>query len=194
MRRVPQLILIGAVIGFSWLGMQAVHELGHVIGARATGGQVTHVALHPLIISRTDVGANPHPLIEVWAGPVLGSVLPLLAFIVAARLRAPILCLFRFFAGFCLVANGVYIGLGWFDRLRNEIAADSLVMVINGSPPFTLALFGVVTVPIGLFLWHRQGRHFGLSGANGRVSPAAVIASVVLFVGIAVIEAIIDSR
>ena len=87
MKRTDQIVLIGAFIGFSWLAMQAVHELGHVLGAVATGGQVTKVVLHPCTISRTDVHPNPHPLLVVWAGPVVGAALPLLAFLVARRQR-----------------------------------------------------------------------------------------------------------
>ena len=39
-------------------GMQVVHETGHVIVVRITRGEVTKVALHPLIISRIDVAEN----------------------------------------------------------------------------------------------------------------------------------------
>ena len=50
-----QLILIGSTIVGSWLGMQAVHEAGHVLGARVTGGRVERIVLYPLTISRTDL-------------------------------------------------------------------------------------------------------------------------------------------
>ena len=62
----------------SWIGMQAVHELGHVLAASATGGTVQRVVLHPLTISRTDVSPNPSPLAVAWAGPLVGVILPLL--------------------------------------------------------------------------------------------------------------------
>src|SRR2546429_9615134 len=114
MKRLPQLLLIVTFIGFSWLGMQVVHEAGHILVAHLTGGVVVRVALHPLLVSLTDLGHNPHPLAVVWAGPVFGSAFPLVAFGLATALRAPGLYLFRFFAGFCLIANGVYIGLGPF--------------------------------------------------------------------------------
>ncbi|MBA4389097.1 MAG: hypothetical protein C0404_14085 [Verrucomicrobia bacterium] len=42
--RINQIILIGTFVGFSWLGMQAVHELGHVLGAVSTGGKATVVS------------------------------------------------------------------------------------------------------------------------------------------------------
>src|SRR5207249_1155643 len=113
MKRVVQVLLIVTFIGFCWLAMQVVHESGHVLVARLTGGEVVKVALHPLIVSRTDLGQNPHPLAVVWGGPLIGSLLPLLLFGVALALKLPGVYLFRFFAGFCLVANGVYIGIGW---------------------------------------------------------------------------------
>ena len=117
--------LIGTFIGFSWLAMQAVHELGHVLGAITTGGHVTKVVLHPCTISRTDVHPNPHPLFVVWAGPLVGSVLPVLAFLLARALRSPGVFLFRLGAvwlfaitfGWGLV--GIWLGtaLDWTVRV-----------------------------------------------------------------------------
>ena len=173
MRRLHQGLLIGCTVLASWLGMQAVHEFGHVLGAWLTGGRVTRVVLHPLTISRTDLGENPDPLAVVWAGPLLGVLLPLAAWGVAAALRLPGSYLLRFFAGFCLVANGGYIGGGSFDRL-----GDAGQMLRHGSPPWLLWLFGVVAVGAGLWLWHGQGRYFGLGKARGQVSHGAAYASV----------------
>lgn len=190
MKRLDQIILIGSFVGFCWLGMQAVHELGHVLGGWVTGGRVASVVLHPFTISRTDMAQNPHPLVEVWAGPLIGSILPLMAFLIAAILRCSGTYLIRFFAGFCLIANGAYIGTGWLM----EGGADASVMVMHGSPIWTLILFGVVTVPLGLYFWHRQGTHFGLGSAQGRVSRAAMIVSVCLFVGIFVLELLFGTR
>ncbi len=61
-----------------WLGMMGVHEVGHVLAGIFTGGTVTKVVVHPLAISRTDIAPNPMPLIVVWAGPLIGVLLPLL--------------------------------------------------------------------------------------------------------------------
>lgn len=88
MKRFDQILLIASFVAFSWLAMQAVHEPGHVLGARATGGTVTKVVLHPLALSRTDVSPNPRPLFVVWAGPIVGALLPLIAFLTAAMLRS----------------------------------------------------------------------------------------------------------
>jgi hypothetical protein len=74
----------------------------------------------------------------------------------------------RFFAGFCLLANGLYIGLGSFDRV-----GDCGQMLRHGSERWQLWLFGAITAPVGLWLWHRQGRQFGLGPAEGRVNLGA---------------------
>lgn len=164
MNRFHQLLLIFSTILASWLGMQAVHELGHVLGALMSDGHVTRVVLHPLTISRTDVFPNPKPLIVVWMGPIFGILFPLLLWGAAAAVRMPGTFVLRFFAGFCLIANGAYIFAASFDQV-----GDSGEMLRHGSSLWQLWLFGVVTVPFGFWLWHRQGPHFGLSSARGNV-------------------------
>src|SRR3954452_19977310 len=105
MARSHQVVLILSAVLASWLGMQAVHELGHVLGAALTGGTVERVVLHPLTISRTDLAHNPSPLLVVWAGPAFGVLLPFALWLVAAAVRFRGASVLRFFAGFCLVAN-----------------------------------------------------------------------------------------
>ncbi|MGD9648951.1 MAG: M50 family metallopeptidase, partial [Pirellulales bacterium] len=135
MSRLPQVVLVAATLVACWLGMQAVHEAGHVLGAWLTGGRVSSVVLHPLTISRTDLVENPHPLLVVWAGPVFGVLAPLLLWAVVAVGRLPAAFLARFFAGFCLIANGAYIGCGEFGRI-----GDCGVMLSWGSSPWQLWL------------------------------------------------------
>jgi hypothetical protein len=81
----------------------------------------------------------------------------------------------RFFAGFCLLANGLYIGIGSFARV-----GDCGEMLRHGSAPWELWLFGVVTAPSGLLLWHRQGSLFGFGAAQGSVSHSATYVSVAI--------------
>jgi hypothetical protein len=156
--------------------MQAVHELGHCVGAWLTGGRVLAVILHPLTVSSTILSRNPHPLIVVWAGPLIGAILPVIVFLLAAKLQTPALYLFQFFAGFCMVANGLYIGLGSFIRFLD--AGD---MMNYGSPQWTLVIFGIVATSIGLYLWNGLGPYFGLGKAKGAVSRKATACSVLLF-------------
>jgi hypothetical protein len=171
MNHASQVALIVATLVASWLGMQAVHELGHILAARLTGGRVNNVALHPLGISRTDVAENPHPLVVAWAGPILGATAPLMAWGLALSCRSTIAFLLRFFAGFCLVANGLYIGLGSFARI-----GDCGEILRHGSAPWQLWLFGLVTVPAGFALWHGQGRHFGFARSLPVSRPATITA------------------
>lgn len=167
MNRQRQLMLVTGTLLICWLGMQTIHEFGHVIGAWLTGAEVRRVILDPLTISRTDVGANPNPLFVVWAGPVLGSLLPVIIWMVAHAWQLPGAFVVRFFAGFCLITNGAYIGVGAFDE-----AGDCREMLLYGSPKWTLWLFGCIAVPSGLWIWHGLGREFGFGPGPSDVSRA----------------------
>jgi hypothetical protein len=163
--------------------MQIVHEAGHVVGARVSGGTVVHVELKPWTISRTDVIPNPSPLLVAWGGPISGVVLPLLVWLVVRAARLPIAYLFRFFAGFCLIANGAYIGTGAFIPV-----GDAAELLRAGSPVWMLAAFGVVSVPAGLALLHRQGAWFGLEAPPQPVNRRHTIGCGILLAVIVVLE------
>jgi hypothetical protein len=156
LRRIRQILFISSALLLAWLWMQGVHELGHCIGAWATGGSVEKVVLHPLAISRTDIAPNPHPLVVVWAGPVAGSLLPLAVWGSLLVSRVQLTWLTQFFAGFCLLSNGLYIGVGSLGGVGD--AGDMLRL---GSPIWLLWLFGLATAPWGLMLWNGLGPMFG---------------------------------
>jgi len=153
--------------------MQIVHEFGHVLAAWWTGGVVDKVVLRPWTISQTQLSRNPEPLTVAWAGPVIGAALPLLAWLTAKLLRIPGAYLLRFFAGFCLISNGVYLGAGTLENV-----GDAGDLQRHGSFAWLLFLFAVVAVPSGIWLWHNQGRHFGFGGAGGHVDDWAIAACV----------------
>lgn len=180
MNRRLQFLLIGSTLLASWLGMQVIHEMGHVLAAWCSGGKVERVVLCPWTISRTDLSSNPNPLVVVWGGPLFGSLMPIILGCVATSRKWPEAFLLRFFAGFCAIANGVYIGFGSIDQI-----GDAGDMLRHGAPLWTLWLFGIVTVPAGLLLWHRLGRHFGLGPTPDPISPrsafGALSASLILF-------------
>ncbi len=175
--RVYQAILICSTLVGSWLGMQLVHEMGHVLGALATGGEVTHLSLHPLAFSRTDVAHNESPGVVVWAGPVVGVLLPVAAWLIAVLAKMPGAFVWRFFAGFCLIVNGLYIGLGSFAGV-----GDCGEMLRHGAEMWQLWGFGMLTVPLGLWLWHGQGRHFGLGSAPESVRPRVAFGCLIVAV------------
>lgn len=187
--RASQFVLIVCTLGASWLGMQAVHELGHIVGAWATSATVERVVLHPLTISRTDLSHNPQPLLVVWAGPILGCVLPLLLWGLSCWVNWSQSFLLRFFAGFCLTANGLYIGVGSLDRV-----GDCGEMLRHGSAPWLLWVFGAVTAPVGLYLWHGLGPQFGWGRESREVDPRAVRASILVAVGFLMMGLFVGAR
>jgi hypothetical protein len=175
MQRTLQLLLIVSFIAFSWLAFMVVHELGHAVTAWLSGGSVSLLVLHPFQISWTTFSRNPRPQLVAWGGPFWGALLPVL-FLGAARLiRSPGIYLFRFFAGFCLIANGLYMLVDSFGR-----GGDGGTLIHSGASQWELWLFGAVTIPLGFWLWHGLGPHFGLGAAHGHVSRGAVAASVCL--------------
>ena len=152
MSRIYQLLFCISWLAFCWLAMMGVHELGHVLGGIVTGGSISRVVLRPFSISRTDLSVNPLPALVVWAGPVLGVLLPLLLWLIGRLLRTPVVASLQFFAGFCLIANGAYITGGSLDGI-----GDCGVMLQTGTPLWVMWGFGILTVPAGFWFWHRLG-------------------------------------
>ena len=187
MARLTQVVLIATTIALSWLMMMVVHESGHVFVAWLTGGKVAHVLLLPLSLSRTDLIHNPCPVLVAWGGPVVGVLLPVIAFAVAVLVKMPMLYLLHFFAGFCLVANGVYIGAGSFADI-----GDAFDLLHGGAPHWHLIAFGAITIPIGLFLWNGLGVSFGLGKAKGKIDPRAAYVASGLLMLVVLVELILS--
>jgi hypothetical protein len=187
MKPVRVYFLLGSTLLASWLGMQAVHEAGHVLGAKLTGGKIEAVCLNPLTISHTELSDNPYPFLVVWAGPVVGVVVPVLVWSVAAGLRRPGAFLLRFFAGFCLIANGAYIAGGSVDGI-----GDAGVMLRNGTSTLAVWVFGGTTVPAGLALWHGQSRHFGFGPHPEPVRCGHALSAAIVTVGLIAIGLLVS--
>src|ERR1044071_1688529 len=166
--------------------MMVVHEFGHVLFAWMSGGHVARVVLSPLEFSRTDMQRNPHPLFVAWGGALVGSILPLLLSLIWRRLRWPGWYVFQFFAGYCLVANGIHLGVVSF--IANS--ADPSEMMSNGSPQWVLTVFGITAFPLGLFLWNRLGTHFGMGESRGKVSGRIAFAVFTALFTLVVVEVV----
>jgi hypothetical protein len=163
--RLPLVAYWLACVALAWLLMQAVHEAGHVLGAWLTGGHVLRVVLHPLTISRTDVAPNPNPVFEICAGPLFGAAFPVAVWLIGRALRPASAPWWRFFAGFCLIANGCYIGYGVFEPIGD---AEELARL--GVWRAWFGLFGLSASGMGLRLWHGLGREFGLGSEAKPIS------------------------
>lgn len=185
MDRFFQVLLIGATLALSWLAMMAVHEAGHVLHLWCSGGTVERVELSPWSFSRTVPGANPRPLFVAWGGGIWGCVLPVVVYVMLRLVRWRFAYLARFFAGFCLVANGAYFGAG---ALLPGEADDAGVILALGSPRWTLLVFGVVAVALGLALWHRLGPQFGLGPDRRPVDRQATIGMAVALLVLVTLE------
>ena len=189
MQRFRQLMFVLSLLALNWFGMMAVHELGHVLGAIATGGSIERVVLHPLAISRTDVAPNPHPAIVVWLGPITGCVLPLGALFAVPRRFRFAQGTAQFFAGFCLIANGAYISIGWFDQV-----GDCREMLQTGTPVWVMVLFGVAAIPSGLCLWHGLGSVKQFITNPKLVSPQMAYSAVSALVILVALESALSPR
>lgn len=187
-RRDRAILIVSTILG-SWLGMQMVHEFGHVTGAWMTGGRVSRVSLDPLGFSRTDLSPNPRPLAVAWSGPAFGALLPLVLGLVAVRLRMPGAFVVRFFAGFCLLVNGVYLAIGSFDRVGD--CGDILRL---GSTRWQLWLFGALAIPAAFACWHRQAKCFGFGKEGHPISRGVAVATLAVFLVLAVIGFAVGER
>jgi hypothetical protein len=155
----------------AWLAMTAVHEFGHVLMAGLSGGRVLHVELPPRGLGHTEVSPNPHPRVVAWGGPLGGSLMGL-APLIFLRQGELARWLVRFFGGFCLIANGAYVGVGAFLGDPNG-ADDAHELLRHGAPLWQLMLFGVATSTTGLAMWHKLGPGIGLIRTASLAGPRA---------------------
>ena len=139
-----------------WLGMMACHEVGHALGGWGSGGTVVDVELPLAGFSHTLVSPNPRPLVERACGPLAGCLLPGLVYGLACLCRDGSARRARFFWGFCLIANGAYLGLGWIDG-----AGDAGDLMGLGVPAWGLVVFGAAVLPAGVAMWNHTASGFG---------------------------------
>jgi hypothetical protein len=160
MTTVPRLILFPVGVYVSWLGMMTTHEAGHALHARLSGGAVERVSIPLFGFSQTFYTSNPGPQFVAWGGPVWGCVIPILLIAIAAPIAEWFRRWTQFFAGFCLLANGLYLGVGWTTR-----TGDAGELLKRGAPVWALIAFGAVASVAGLYLWHRLGAEKPDAGA-----------------------------
>jgi hypothetical protein len=178
----------GLLIVF-WYLMMAVHESGHLVATLALGGTVERVILHPLAISQTVRSGSQSPLADCWAGPLLGGVLPVAAWLAARRWWRAAAGELRLFAGFCLLANGVYLGLGWIDRV-----GDAGEILDDGGSRWSLILFGLVAVASGLLLIDGGQRTLGFGAQARTITRRRAAAMAIAAAALTVLGLVADLR
>ncbi len=169
--------------------MMAVQETGHVLHAWLSGGRVERVVLHPLAISRTDVSPNPRPRFVAWGGAIWGTILPLLLLGVVRLANDKYTYLARFFAGFCCLANGLYLAAGSVEGV-----GDAGDLLRHGAAGWQLWLFGLPVSLLGLWLWNGLGPHFGFGPAKRAIDTRVVIALAVALAAAVLLECALSPR
>ncbi|WP_404310846.1 hypothetical protein [Neorhodopirellula lusitana] len=135
-----------ALLAASWIVMTFTHECGHIAGGMSCGAMLTDFDLAPWRLPYSLHSPDPHPLVTLWAGPLLGVVVPL-AFAVLIRRRWA-----WFIADFCLIANGGYLALAWVSGDR---FLDTPRLLDAGAHPTAIVLYCVLTIGLG-YTWFRS--------------------------------------
>ena len=130
----------GLLLLASWVVMTTTHEVGHILAGWLSGGTLQQYELRPWRLPYSLFSPDPHPIVTVWAGPILGVLLPVS---VAMLVRHHTVW---FIANFCLIANGSYLAAAW---LSGDRLLDTQRLLDAGAPPWSVALYIVVTCGIG---------------------------------------------
>ena len=152
------LVLLAA----SWVVMTMTHEMGHVVGGWCSGGQLQTVDLLPWHLPYSLFNPNPKPLVTLWCGPILGVVVPLgLAFVIRRDWS-------WFVAGFCALANGVYLALAWFSDDR---FLDTPQLLEHGANPLWIGLYCLLTIGFGYPAFRRACIRCAGGAKTGELNP-----------------------
>lgn len=170
-------------LGWAWLVMTLSHELGHVAAGLIGGGRLQHLELRPWRLPHSMFVGDRHPLITLWAGPLLGSAVPML---VASRMRRPAT---TFIAWFCVTANAAYLLLGC---LSGDAELDSGRMIALGLAP--AAVFGpaALALPIGYWGFRRSCLKL-LSGGADVGSRRGLALGVIALAAAVILQAVVGS-
>lgn len=128
----------------AWCVMVLTHELGHVVGGTLSGGVLRDLELRPWRLPYSTFDPDPHPLIRLWFGPFVGTLLPLA---VAQFIRREET---QFIAWFCVMANGLYVGLSWVVG-GNQL--DGPLLIQHGSHPVLVAAYALIASVGGHHRW-----------------------------------------
>ena len=120
--------------------MTFTHESGHLIGGWLCGGTLKNADLLPWHLPYSLFDPDPHPLVTLWCGPILGVLIPLIA---ALLIRQSAMW---FIAHFCALANGLYLATAWFS---GDHYLDTPKLLEHGAPPVMIAIYCALTIGFG---------------------------------------------
>ncbi len=134
--------LFVTLLAASWVVMTITHECGHIVGGMACAATLTDFDLAPWRLPFSLHSPDPHPLVTLWAGPLLGVAVPTAAAFIIRKRWA------WFIANFCLVANGAYLALAWRSGDR---FLDTPRLLDAGAHPASIVVYCVLTLGVGYF-------------------------------------------
>lgn len=120
--------------------MTFVHESGHIICGYVCGGTLQNADLVPWHLPYSIFEPDPHPLVTLWGGPILGVVIPTT---VAFAIRSERMW---FIAHFCILANGAYIAAAWVSGDRY---LDTPKLLEHGASPILISIYCLLTIGFG---------------------------------------------
>lgn len=165
--RSTRLITFVLWLAWAWIAMTLSHELGHVFFGLLGGARLIQLELRPWHLPYSLLANDSHPLATLWAGPILGCVVPLIAATIARRPAC------WFVAWFCMLANASYLLLAY---LSGDGELDSIKMIAAGSRPLEILGAVALSLPIGYIQFRRSCRDL-LSGQTPPMSPRGLRAS-----------------
>ncbi|HET6423289.1 MAG TPA: hypothetical protein VFG20_06375 [Planctomycetaceae bacterium] len=127
--------------------MTVTHECGHLVGGWLGGGTLRHAELRPWHLPHSLFEPDPHPLLTLWCGPLLGIIMPLIVALLARQRWL------WFIADFCLLANGAYLATAW---ITGDRYLDTPRLLAAGEWPPTVAVYCVVTIAVGYVRFRRD--------------------------------------
>ena len=130
----------GLLLAASWVVMTTTHEAGHMIGGFLSGAVLVDFDLAPWRLPYSLHWPDPHPLVTLWSGPVLGVAMPIVFAAILRRHWA------WFIASFCMTANGAYLALAWISGDR---FLDTPRLLSAGVHPATIVVYCFLTIGFG---------------------------------------------
>ncbi len=131
--------------------MTLTHECGHIVGGMISGASLTDFDLAPWRMPYSLHAPDPYPLVTLWAGPLFGVTLPLIAAAIIRQRWA------WFIADFCLIANGGYLALAWISGAR---LLDTPRLLAAGAHPAWIVAYCVLSIGFGYSWFRSDCTHF----------------------------------
>lgn len=136
-RRIVWFVLMLAA---AWYTMVLTHEFGHICCGWLSGGTLAAADLRPWALPWRRFKPDPHPLVTLWGGPVLGVVVPWAAASLTRHREM------WFVSHFCTLANGVYLALAW---LTGDRWLDTARLLDEGASSVAVGIYCLTTICCG---------------------------------------------